>query len=102
MAKETDLMLHKERAEALDRALKMGVLFKLDNFKNIMDAVYLNEVEKKEATKQVATPKARKAKRHFKNACKKAGLDPKQTDWLWNYLENYKEKLDWACPGAGW
>gem|GEM_PF-4060232 len=84
-----DLERHRDRAKALDRAVKMGALFKYGHFKPIMDAVYLN-----------APGQETLAESNFRTACADAGLDSKEATWLWNYLSHYKD-MNWEA-GTGW
>ncbi len=83
---------NKDRAEALDRALRMAVLFRLENFDKVMQAV----------RKNARDPMT--AKKEFDAALDSAGLNNQlQKEWLWNYLKEYSEdKCKWACPGYGW
>ena len=89
---------NQDRLISLDRANKMSVLFRKENFINVMKAVELHEIARSNPDRELA----RKARIDFKNACIKAGLDEHQRRWLWNYLRNYKQRNDWACPGGGW
>ena len=78
---------HKDRAFALDRALKMAKLFKKKNFDDIM--------------KTLDPPN----KKDFETACSGAGLVTEEVIWLWNYLEHYSEANRLALPdaaGSGW
>lgn len=84
----TELEKHRDRALALDRALKMSCLFKMKHFDKVMKPVY----EYANGSKPEPT-----AKQEFKDACGKnmgaAQLEDVEIEWLWNYLKNYKENL---------
>ena len=76
---------HKDRSIALDRALKMSYLFKIDHFEKIMTAVnQKNETD-------------------FTNYLKEgAQLSEVEAKWLWNYLKNYDESLYPYGAVTGW
>jgi hypothetical protein len=81
----------------------MSVLFRKENFVNVMMAVELYATAKKERDKEQMD----KARNDFIAACGNANLKEDQTIWLWNYLSHYKQKeeSEWernACPGGGW
>jgi hypothetical protein len=75
---------HKDRSVALDRALKMSHLFKIDHFEKIMTAV--NQKNETDFMNYVTSNQG-------------AQLSPVEANWLWNYLKNYKENPNGAVTG---
>jgi len=77
-----DQVTDTDRALALDRALIMSQLFRTEYFPEVVRIINGNKNET-----------------DFINLCEKAGL-PDKEQWLWNYLQNYNKKQNWA--GTGW
>lgn len=93
---------HVRRAFAMDRALRMRELFKINHYKKIMDSVYKYYKEQHDGTIE------KTAEANFKQYCREAGLDNGaniengEIDWLWNYLKNYDPNKWPYSTNPGW
>ena len=76
----------KQRHQAVQRALKMNILFKAANYDNIMKALDKpNNDPTRKAEFYAAVP---------------ASLNAAEKDWLWNYLQHCHKATDPANPGG--
>jgi hypothetical protein len=78
-----------ERVAAIDRALRMAVLFQKTAFQPMMNILY--DTTNSEAKK----------KDNFVQFCKNHGLTDEDIEDLWKYLKHYRRRPG-GGPDVGW
>jgi hypothetical protein len=80
-----DLHEHKDRAIALDRALKFAVLFRKETFSNLQELLNFCKAKEKELTVEDLE------KAITKEVIAENGFTPEELEWLNNYLKHSTE-----------